>query len=64
MHIDTTDIGVSDHFLVWLRISRKQKRTIRWCLLDKFGDDVVGEKYCKALQAEVEAFSEGISQGE
>ena len=44
--------------------SRKQKRTIRrWCL-DKFGDDVVREKYCVVLQAEVEAFSEGISQME
>ena len=40
---------------------RKQKRTIR---LVKFGDDVVREKYCEALQAEVEAFSEGISHME
>ena len=68
--IDSTDIGMSDYFLVWLelgrtaKISRKQKRTIRrWCL-DKFGDDVARESYCEALQAEVEAFSEGISQME
>ena len=33
--IDSTDIGMSDHFLVWLKLgrtaknSRKQKRTIR-----------------------------------
>ena len=46
------------------KISRKQKRTIRWWRLDKFGDDVAREKYCEALQAEVEAFSEGISQME
>ena len=45
--IDITDIGMSDHFLVWLELgrtaknSRKQKRTIRqWCL-DKY---VVREK--------------------
>ena len=68
--IDSTDIGMSDHFLVWLELgrtaknSRKQKRTIRRWRLDKFGDDVVREKYCEALQAEVEAFSEGISQME
>ena len=68
--IDSTDIGMSDHFLVWLELgriaknSRKQKHTIRRWRLDKFGDDVVREKYCEALQAEVEAFSEGISQME
>ena len=36
-------------------IIRKQKRTIRRWRLDKFGD---------ALQAEVEAFSEGRNEGE
>ena len=49
--IDSTDIGMSDHFLVRLELgrtaknSRKQKRTIRQWRLDKFGDDVVREKY-------------------
>ena len=48
--IDSTDIGMSDHFLVWLELgrtaknSRKQKCTIRRRRLDKFGDDVVREK--------------------
>ena len=59
---------MSDHFLVWLELGRtakNQKRTIRRWRLDKFGDDVVREKYCEALQAEVEAFSEGIrNEGE
>ena len=70
MCIDSTDIEISDHFLVWLELgrtaknSRKQKCTILRWRLDKFGDDVVREKYCEALQAEVEAFSEGISQME
>ena len=63
-------IVMPDYFLVWLelgrtaKISRKQKRTIRRWRLDKFGDDVARESYCEALQAEVEAFSEGISQME
>ena len=63
MHIDSTDNGMCDHFLVWLTAqnSRKQKRQWR---LDKFGDDVVRGKYCETLQPEVEAFSEGISQME
>ena len=47
---------MSDHFLVWLELGRtakNSKRTIRrWCL----DNDVVREKYCEALQAEVEAF--------
>ena len=68
--IDSTDIGMSDHFLVWLELgriatnSRKQKCTIRRWRLDKFGDNVVRENYCEALQAEVEALSDGISQME
>ena len=50
MCIDSTYIGMSDNFLVWLELgrtaknSRKQKRTIRRWRLDKFGDDVVREK--------------------
>ena len=63
MCIDSTDIGMSDHFssVATAKNSRKQKRTIRRWRLDKFGDDVVREKYCVVLQAEVE---EGISQME
>ena len=44
MHVDGTDIGSSDHFLVWMELSRatkspKRKCVIRrWCL-DRFGDD-------------------------
>ena len=40
MCVDSTDIGMSDHFLVWLELDRtakKQKRTIRRWRLDKFG---------------------------
>ena len=52
---------------MWLRTaknSRKQKHTIRRWPLDRFGDDIVREKYCEALQAEVEAFSVEISKEE
>ena len=38
-----------------------RKRTTRRWRLYKFGDDVVREKYC---EAEVEAFSKGITQME
>ena len=41
VNVDSTDIGVSDHFLVWLELGRvakccrKQKRTIRKWRLDR-----------------------------
>ena len=45
--MDGTDIGFSDHFLVWMVLGRasktckKRKRVIiSWCL-DRFGDDEV-----------------------
>ena len=47
MNVDSTDIGVSDHFLVWLELGRvakccgKQKRTIRKWRLDRFAEDGV-----------------------
>ena len=66
VNVDSTDIGVSDHFLVWLELGRvakccrKQKRTIRKWRLDRFAEDGVKGKYCQALRAEVESFSESI----
>ena len=62
------DIGVSDHFLVWLELGRvakscrKQKRTIRKWRLDRFAEDGVKGKYCQALRAEVESFSDSIQE--
>ena len=53
MCIDSTDIGTSDHFLVWVELgrtaknSRKQKRTNRRWHFDRVGDDVVRENYCR-----------------
>ena len=66
MHVDSTDIGSSDHFLVWMELgratktSKKRKRVIRrWCL-DRFGDDEVKLSYQNALIAEVHRFSKNI----
>ena len=65
MNVDSTDIGVSDHFLVWLELGkvakcfRKQKCTIRkWCL-NRFVEDGDKEKLCQALNV---SFSESIRE--
>ena len=67
VHVDGTDIGSSDHFLVWMELgratktSKKRKCVIkRWCL-DRFGVDEVKLSYQNALSAEVHRFSENIS---
>ena len=68
VQVGTTDIGASDHFLVWLELRRvtkcfkKQKRTIRKWRLDRLADERVRVKYKEALKAEVEAFSESIRE--
>ena len=47
VHVDSTDIGSSDHFLVWMELvrasktSKKRKCVIRRWRLDIFGDDEV-----------------------
>ena len=66
VHIDNTDIGCSDHFLVWIELgrvtnrSKKEKRVIRRWRLDRLVDDEVKVKYQEALKAEVHNFSESI----
>ena len=66
MHVDDTNIGSSDHFLVWMELSRatktskKRKRVIRRWYVDRFGDDEVKLRYQNALIAEVHGFSDGI----
>ena len=65
-YVDGTDIGSSDHFLVWMELgpatktSKKRKRVIRRWRLDRFGDDKVKLSYQNALRAEVHRFSENI----
>ena len=66
MHVDGTDIGSSDHFLVWMELgratktSKKRKRVIRRWRLDRFGDDEVKLSYQNALRAEMHRFSKNI----
>ena len=56
VHVDGTDIGSSDHFLVWMELSRatktskKRKCVIRRWRLDRFGDDEVKLSYQNALK--------------
>ena len=66
VNVDSTVIGLSNHFRFWLEFGRvakccrKQKRTIRkWCF-DRFVENGVKGKYRQALNAEVESFSESI----
>ena len=42
--------------------ARKQKRTKKKWQLDRFALEEVKVKYCKALKAEVESFSECITE--
>ena len=65
VHLDTTDIGCSDHFLIWVELGRtaknseKGKRVIRrW----RFGDDEVKLRYENGLRTEVHGFSESIKR--
>ena len=66
VHVDRTDIGSSDHFLVWMELgpatktSKKRKHVIRRWRLDRFGDDEVKLSYQNALRAEEHRFSENI----
>ena len=66
MHVDSTDIGCSDHYLVWMELgrttktTRKAKRVIRKWRLERFEDREVKLKYQNALRAEVCGFSESI----
>ena len=63
IQVDSTDIGASDHFLVWIELGKttkcinRGKRVIRRWRLDRFVDDDVKVKYRDALQAEVSRFA-------
>ena len=66
VHVDSTDIGCSDDYLVWMELgrttktTRKAKRVIRKWRLERFEDREVKLKYQNALRAEVSGFSESI----
>ena len=66
VHVDNTDIGCSDHFLVWMELGRtaknfkKEKPVIRRWHLERFDEDEVKLRYQNALKAEVHGFSESV----
>ena len=69
VHVDITDIGCSDHFLVWVELgrtaknSKKAKHVIRRWRLERFWDDEVKLRYQNGLRAEMHGFSERKVEG-
>ena len=66
--VDGTDIGCSEHFLIWMEIGRvtkrgkKVKRVLRRWRLERFDYVKVKVTYQKALQDEVLGFTESVTQ--
>ena len=66
VHVDNTDVGCSDRFLVWMELGRtaknfkKEKRVIRRWHLERFDEDEVKLRYQNVLKAEVHGFSESV----
>ena len=60
--VDSTDIGCSDHFLVWMELGRTAKNLKKETrvYLERFEEDEVKLRYQNALKAEVHGFSESI----
>ena len=64
--VDRTDIGISDHFLLWLELGRltkrhtKGKRVIKKWRLDRFVDKEIVIRYKKALSIEEPNFIKEI----
>ena len=64
--VDRTDIGISDHFLLWLELGcltkhyTKGKHVIKkWCL-DRFEDKEIVIRYIKALSNDESNFTTEI----
>ena len=66
VQVDDTDIGKSDHFLVWMELGRtvktakQQKRVIKKWRIERFQEEEVRQQYQEALSVEVEVFQERI----
>ena len=66
VNVVNTDIGCSDHFLVWMELGvvakckKRSKRVIRRWRLDRFQNDEIKHHYQSALRAEVDGFRESI----
>ena len=70
IHVESTDMGCLDHFLVWMELGRvakcgkREKRIIRKWWLDRFDDEEVKRRYHNALKSEVSGFVECVSRKE
>ena len=66
VHVDSTDIGCSDHYLVWMelgrttRTTRKARGVLKKWRLEGFEDKKAKLKYQNALRAEVSGFVQSI----
>ena len=60
VHVDNTDIGCSDHSLVWMELDRTAKNFKKEERLERFDEDEVKLRYQNALKAEVHGFSESV----
>ena len=66
--VDTTDIGKSDHYLVWMELGRtvkttkQQKRVIKKWWIEWFQDEEVRQTYQEALSVEVDGFQGRVRQ--
>ena len=63
LHMDSVDIGTSDHLLLWVQLgkvrkakSSKRKSVIYQWRVDRLKDKELREKYQEALEGEVEIF--------
>ena len=70
VHVESTDIGCSDHFLVWMELGRvakcstRDRHVIRKWRLDRFDDEEVNRRYQNALKSLVSGFVECVSRKE
>ena len=67
MHVDSADIGSSDHLLLWVELGKvkkprcdRKKRVIYQWRVDALRDKELREKYQEALKLEVDLFTEKL----
>ena len=67
VHVDSADIGSSDHLLLWVELGKvkkprcdRKKRVIYQWRVDALRDKELQEKYQEALKLEVDSFTEKL----
>ena len=67
VHVDSTDVGSSDHLLLWVELGKvkkprcdRKKRVIYQWRVDALRDKELREKYQEALKLEVDLFTEKL----